>query len=158
MVNSTLLFYIYTYVIMMSHALSLHTALIPGQSGEVARTAWGSFLGRGWGQPPPGSHPSAAPDPKTAHWTSDSDHPHHRKTWRCSLTPRDEKPAQCGSAPSPHSALDLVRKSASLPDIPVDVSGVRAAKSQSSVEVWVGSAVSSAACRWDPVSLQRTDP
>lgn len=53
---------------------------VPGQSGGVARTEWGSFLGRGWGQPPPGSSPSAAPDPKTTRRTADSDPRHHRKT------------------------------------------------------------------------------
>lgn len=58
---------------------------VPGQSGVVARTEWGSFPGRGWEQPPPGSSPSAAPDPKTKRRTAGSDPTHHRKTWRCEL-------------------------------------------------------------------------
>lgn len=40
--------------------------LSPGRSAGAARTAWGSFRGRGWGRSLPGWSPSAAPDPKTA--------------------------------------------------------------------------------------------
>lgn len=54
-------------------ARALVRAIIPGLSDGAARTEWGSFLGRGWGQPPPGSSPSAAPDPRSARRTSESD-------------------------------------------------------------------------------------
>lgn len=71
--------------------MRVRVSVIPGRSDGVGRTEWGSFLGRGWGQPPQGSSPNAAPDPTTTHRTSESDpklqtfhselFPQYRKKW-----------------------------------------------------------------------------
>lgn len=85
-------------------------AVSPGRSAGAARTAWGSFRGRGSGRSPPGWSPSAAPDPKTARWLADSAPRHHRRTWRPDPTGR------------PRSARATMRRAAIPPRRPGDVS------------------------------------
>lgn len=52
----------------------------PERSAGAARTAWGSFLGRGSVRSLQGSSPNAEPDPMTARSPADSAPRHHRRT------------------------------------------------------------------------------
>lgn len=52
----------------------------PERSAGAARTAWGSFLGRGSVRSLQGWSPNAEPDPTTARSPADSAPRHHRRT------------------------------------------------------------------------------